>query len=89
MFWKTEIVARGAEDALVHSLAAAMNARGFSLLGIVAVRDTDGALATFGDASVTQSEDFAAMLRCLAEQIELASDDGAMSMPAGMTIPSV
>jgi hypothetical protein len=72
-FNKAEITADGTEDALLRSLATAMKARGFALLGIVAVRETDGALATFGQPSITESEEFKDILRALADQIEMAA----------------
>ena len=69
-----EVTADLNEDTLLRSLARAMRARGFSLLGIVAMHEEDGSLVTLGDAETTQSGDFAEILRCLADQIELNED---------------
>jgi len=80
---KAEITADGTEDALLHSLAAAMKARGFTLLGVVAMREADGALATFGQPSITESAEFKDVLRTLADQMEMTEEQ-----PAEMTIPS-
>lgn len=77
LFSKAEITADGTEDVLLHSLAVAMKARGFMLLGIVAQREADGALATFGQPSITESAEFKGILRCLAHQIEMAADQSA------------
>jgi hypothetical protein len=68
---KLEIVADGTEDVLLKSLSSAMRARGFNLLGVIALQDADGSIATFGDVEITQSLDFGRLLRCLADQIEL------------------
>jgi hypothetical protein len=75
MLSKFEIEADGSEDALLHSLSAAMRARGFTLLGIVAMHEEEGSLVTFGDAETTQSVEFAGILRCLAEQIVVNQDE--------------
>jgi hypothetical protein len=83
LFSKAEITADGTEDALLHSLAVAMKARGFALLGIVALREADGALATFGQASITESAEFKEILRCLADQMEMTANQ-----PADEIIPS-
>ena len=69
-----EITADRTEDTLLKALSAAMRARGFTLLGIVAMHEEEGSLVTFGDAETTQSVEFAGILRCLAEQIELNQD---------------
>ncbi len=74
LFGKAEITADGTEDVLLHSLAAAMKARGFTLLGVVAMREADGALATFGQPSITESAEFKEILRCLADQMEMTAD---------------
>ena len=75
MLSRFEIEADRNEDALLHSLACAMRARGFTLLGIVAMHEEEGSLVTFGDAETTQSVEFAGILRCLADQIELNQDE--------------
>jgi hypothetical protein len=75
MLSKFEITADRNEDMLLHSLSAAMRARGFTLLGVVAMHEEDGSLVTFGDAETTQSVEFAGILRCLADQIELNQDE--------------
>ena len=80
---KLEIVADGTEDVLLKSLSSAMRARGFNLLGVIALQDADGSIATFGDVEITQSPDFGRLLRCLADQIELNQDH-----PAEAVIPS-
>ena len=80
---KAEIAADSTEDILLYLLAAAMKARGFALLGVVAEREADRALATFGQPSITESAEFATILRCLADQIEMAADE-----PADQIIPS-
>jgi hypothetical protein len=74
MLSRIEITADRNEDTLLRSLSKAMRARGFSLLGIVAMHDEEGSLVTFGDPGTTQSVEFAAILRCLADQIELNQD---------------
>jgi len=74
MLSKFEITADPTEDHLLQSLSSAMRARGFTLLGIVAMHEEEGSLVTFGDADTTQSVEFAGILRCLAEQIELNLD---------------
>jgi hypothetical protein len=71
MLSRSEITASPSEDNLLKSLSEAMRARGFTLLGIVAMHEEEGSLVTFGDAETTQSAEFAGILRCLAEQIEL------------------
>lgn len=68
---KFEINADGSEDVLLHTLSAAMRGRGFNLLGVVALQEEDGSIATLGDVSITQSPEFAALLRSLADQIEM------------------
>ncbi len=83
MFSRFEITADVTEDALLHLLSSAMRARGFTLLGIVAMQEADGSLATFGDVGITQSTEFAGVLRCLAGQIELNEGE-----TAGAIIPS-
>ncbi len=75
MLSRFEIEASPNEDTLLHSLSAAMRTRGFTLLGIVAMHEEEGSLVTFGDAETTQSMEFAGVLRCLADQIELNQDD--------------
>ena len=75
MLSRFEITADPSEDTLLHSLSAAMRARGFTLLGVVALHEEDGSLVTFGDAETTQSVEFAGILRCLADQIELNQDE--------------
>jgi hypothetical protein len=66
-----ELEADRNEDSLLKALSSAMRARGFTLLGLVAIHEEDGSLVTFGDAETTQSVEFAGILRCLADQIEL------------------
>jgi len=75
MLSKFEITADRSEDVLLHALSAAMRVRGFTLLGIVALHEEDGSLVTFGDAETTQSAEFAGILRCLADQIDLNQDE--------------
>ena len=75
MLSKFEIEADQSEDALLHSLSSAMRARGFTLLGIVAMHEEEGSLVTLGDAETTQSVEFAGVLRCLADQIEISQDE--------------
>jgi hypothetical protein len=75
MLSRFEIAADRNEDTLLHSLSSAMRARGFTLLGIVAMHEEEGSLVTFGDAETTQSVEFAGILRCLAEQIEINQDE--------------
>jgi hypothetical protein len=82
MLSKFEITADRNEDVLLHSLASAMRARGFTLLGVVAMHEEDGSLVTFGDAETTQSGEFAGLLRCLADQIELNQDGPSDAMVA-------
>ncbi len=77
MLSKFEIVADRSEDNLLHSLSSAMRERGFTLLGVVAIHDEEGSLVTFGDAETTQSVEFAGVLRCLADQIELNQEEPA------------
>ncbi len=75
MLSKVEITADRSEDDLLHSLSAAMRARGFTLLGVVAMHEEEGSLITFGDAETTQSAEFAGILRCLADQIEANQEE--------------
>jgi hypothetical protein len=82
MLSKFEIAADRNEDDLLHSLSSAMRTRGFTLLGIVAMHEEDGSLVTFGDAETTQSVEFAGVLKCLADQIELNQDEPAEAMVA-------
>ena len=82
MLSKFEIAADRSEDVLLHSLSAAMRTRGFTLLGVVALHEEDGSLVTFGDAETTQSAEFAGILRCLADQIELNQDEPSDTMVA-------
>ena len=77
MLSKFEITADRHEDVLLHSLSSAMRARGFTLLGVVAMHQEDGSLVTFGDPETTQSVEFAGILRCLADQIELNQEEPA------------
>ena len=76
MLSRYEIQADRDEDVLLHALSSAMRARGFTLLGIVALHEEEGSLVTFGDPQTTQSVEFAGFLRCLADQIELNQDEG-------------
>ena len=69
-----EFVSNALEDALVDQLAKEMSARGFELLTVIGICQADGEIATLGDVRVTQSAEFARLLRDLAEQIEHASD---------------
>jgi hypothetical protein len=48
-----EILANRIEDNLLRDLTVAMRARGFTLLGILAICDEDDSVATFGDVEVT------------------------------------
>jgi len=75
MLSRYEIKADRDEDVLLHALSSAMRARGFNLLGIVALHEEEGSLVTFGDPQTTQSVEFAGFLRCLADQIELNQDE--------------
>ena len=75
MLSRFEITADRHEDDLLHSLSAAMRARGFTLLGVVAMHEEEGSLVTFGDPETTQSPEFAGVLRCLADQIDLNQDE--------------
>jgi hypothetical protein len=75
MLSKVEITADRSEDELLQALAAAMRARGFTLLGVVAMHEEEGSLVTFGDPETTQSPQFAGILRCLADQIELNEEE--------------
>ena len=59
-----------AEDVLLRGLAEIMNKRGFALLGVIALREKDGAVSTLGKVEVTQSKEFAEALRALADQID-------------------
>ena len=70
MLSRFEITATTNEDFLLQSLSQLMRERGFTLLGVVAMNQEDGSLITLGDAQTTQSEEFAGVLRCLADQIE-------------------
>jgi len=76
MLSRFEITADRNEDSLLHSLSAAMRARGFTLLGVVALHEEEGSLVTLGDPQTTQSIEFAGFLRCLADQIELNQAEG-------------
>jgi hypothetical protein len=82
MLSRFEITADRNEDDLLHSLSSAMRARGFTLLGVVAMHEEDGSLVTFGDAETTQSVEFAGVLKCLADQIELNQDEPVEEMVA-------
>ncbi len=75
MLSKVEITADRSEDDLLHALSSAMRARGFTLLGVVAMHEEEGSLITFGDAETTQSAEFAGILRCLADQIEANQEE--------------
>jgi|HubBroStandDraft_6_1064221.scaffolds.fasta_scaffold1438851_1 hypothetical protein len=75
MLSKVEITADRGEDELLQALSAAMRARGFTLLGVVAMHEEEGSLVTFGDPETTQSPQFAGILRCLADQIELNEEE--------------
>jgi hypothetical protein len=76
MLSRFEITADRDEDILLQKLSAAMRARGFTLLGVVALHEEEGSLVTLGDPQTTQSVEFAGFLRCLADQIELNQDEG-------------
>jgi len=82
MLSRYEIAADRDEDVLLHALSSAMRARGFTLLGIVALHEEEGSLVTFGDPQTTQSVEFAGFLRCLADQIELNQDEGSDAFAA-------
>jgi hypothetical protein len=87
MLSRFEITATTDEDSLLQALTALMRERGFAMLGAIAVNHEDGSLITLGDAATTQSAEFAGILRCLADQIELnveegADDDEATATPA-------
>ena len=77
MLSRFEITTDRKEDLLLQALANAMHARGFTLLGVVALHEEDGSLVTLGNPQTTQSMEFAGFLRCLADQIELNQDEGA------------
>jgi hypothetical protein len=70
MLSRFEITATTNEDFLLKTLSQLMHERGFTLLGVVAMNQEDGSLITLGDAQTTQGEEFAGILRCLADQIE-------------------
>lgn len=82
MLSKFEITADRNEDTLLHALSAAMRERGFTLLSVVAMQEEDGSLVTLGDPETTQSAEFAGILRCLADQIELNQDETSDTMVA-------
>lgn len=67
---KSEMIANATEDNLLCALKSAMQRRGLTILGFVAV-DAEGSLAAIGDKITTQSAEFAEILRCLADQIDL------------------
>jgi hypothetical protein len=85
MLSRFEITATTDEDSLLQALSTLMRERGFTMLGALAVNHEDGSLITLGDAATTQSAEFAGILRCLADQIELnleeAAEDEAMAAP--------
>jgi len=82
MLSRFEITTDRNEDALLRSLTAAMRARGFTLLGVVALHEEEGSLVTLGNPETTQSLEFAGFLRCLADQIELNQEDGSNAFAA-------
>jgi hypothetical protein len=86
MLSRFEITATTDEDSLLQALTALMRERGFTMLGAIAVNHEDGSLITLGDAATTQSAEFAGILRCLADQIEVnveeAPDGDALETPA-------
>jgi hypothetical protein len=82
MLSRFEITADRNEDILLQTLSAAMQARGFTLLGVVALHEEEGSLVTLGDPQTTQSVEFAGFLRCLADQIELNQDEGSDAFAA-------
>jgi hypothetical protein len=82
MLSKFEITTDRNEDILLQALSAAMRARGFTLLGVVAMQEEDGSLVTLGDPETTQSVEFAGILRCLADQIDLNQDERSDEMVA-------
>jgi hypothetical protein len=82
MLSRFEITADRNEDILLQTLSAAMRARGFTLLGVVALHEEEGSLVTLGDPQTTQSVEFAGFLRCLADQIELNQDEGSDAFAA-------
>jgi hypothetical protein len=51
-----------------------MSNRGFALLGVIGVCETDGAVATLGDVQITQCAEFARLLHELANEIEDACE---------------
>lgn len=83
MDFKIEIAADAMENVLMRSLASAVAGRGFKMLGVVVLRDHDGAVSTLGNAEITQSRGFAELLRELADEIEANMD-----VPASRVIPS-
>jgi hypothetical protein len=82
MLSKFEITPDRNEDNHLQALGAAMRTRGFTLLGVVAMHEEDGSLVTLGDPETTQSPEFAGILRCLADQIELNLDEPVQAMAA-------
>jgi hypothetical protein len=79
-----EIVSSALEDALVDLLAQEMSGRGFELLTVIGICPDDGEVATLGDVRITQSAEFARLLRDLAEQIEHASDKHTIPRAIGL-----
>lgn len=65
-----EIIPTGQESSLLDLLRDALSARGFTLLGVVAQHDEDSCLVTLGDPRTTRSQDFAGVLRLLADEID-------------------
>jgi len=82
MLSRFEITADRNEDILLQTLSAAMQARGFTYLGVVALHEEEGSLVTLGDPQTTQSVEFAGFLRFLADQIELNQDEGSDAFAA-------
>lgn len=74
MWNELEIDANAIEESLLRVLADTMRDRGFMLLSVVALCEADGAVATLGNVQVTQSSEFARLLRDLADEIEGSAD---------------
>lgn len=83
MSFKVEIAADAMENVLLRSLGHAVAGRGLTMLGVVVLREGDGAVSTLGNVEITQSLGFAELLRDLAREIE---DN--LNVPASRVIPS-
>ncbi len=83
MVFKVEIAADAMEDVLLRALDRAVAGRGFQMLGVVVLRESDGAVSTLGNPGITHNLGFAELLRDLADQIEAN-----LNAPASRVIPS-